>query len=130
VTYCLDAWAIISWLEGTEPAASRIEALLQSQQPVMSWINVGEVYYQTYRRMSERDSRDVMRALRSALILELPDEHRILQAATLKALHPVAYADAFAVATAVGRDAVLLTGDPEILAGPPDWPVEDLRSSS
>jgi uncharacterized protein len=127
VTCCLDAWAIISWLEGVEPAASRIEAALQEQQPVMSWINMGEVYYQIHRRQSERDAREVVRALRSALVIELPTEVRILEAATIKALHAVAYADAFAIATAIGRDAVLLTGDPEILAATSTWPVQDLR---
>lgn len=40
----------------------------------------------------------------------------------------MAYADAFAVATAIARGATLLTGDPEILDGDPAWPVEDLRS--
>ena len=46
----------------------------------------------------------------------------------IKARYPIAYADAFAVATAIGRDAVLLTGDPEILDGDPAWPTADLRS--
>jgi hypothetical protein len=31
------------------------------------------------------------------------------------------------VATAIGRGAVLLTGDPEILDGDPSWPTADLR---
>jgi predicted nucleic acid-binding protein len=38
------------------------------------------------------------------------------------------YADAFALATAQAYGAVLLTGDPEILAARGDWRVEDLRS--
>jgi uncharacterized protein len=88
---------------------------------------LGEVYYTVYRRHSERDARDVVRALRSSMVVEVPNDDRILQAATIKALHPVAYADAFAVATAIGRDAVLLTGDPEILAEGRDWPVQDPR---
>ena len=36
-------------------------------------------------------------------------------------------ADTFAVATAVAHGATLLTGDPEILAGDPNWPTADLR---
>lgn len=38
------------------------------------------------------------------------------------------YRTAFAVATAIAHVATLLTGDPEILAGEPGWPVQDLRS--
>jgi hypothetical protein len=40
----------------------------------------------------------------------------------------MAYADAFAVATAVAHRAVLLTGDPEIIDAGGGWRVEDLRS--
>ena len=36
------------------------------------------------------------------------------RAAELRSKHAIAYADAFAVATAVEFDAILLTGDPEI----------------
>jgi hypothetical protein len=40
----------------------------------------------------------------------------------------LAYADAFAIATALAHRATLLTGDPEILDdGDRTWPVEDLR---
>jgi hypothetical protein len=118
VTYCLDAWAIISWRPALSRRCPRIEALLHSQQPVMSWINVGNPLPDLATNVGTRRTRR-HEGFRPALILELPDEHRILQAATVKALHPVAYADAFAVATAVGRDAVLLYWGPEILAGRP-----------
>jgi len=49
-------------------------------------------------------------------------------AAHIKARHPMAYAEAFAVATALAHRATLLTGDPEILDADPTWPVVDLRS--
>jgi len=39
---CLDSWAVLRWLEGVEPAASRVEDLLP-KRPLMSWMNVGEV---------------------------------------------------------------------------------------
>jgi predicted nucleic acid-binding protein len=52
----------------------------------------------------------------------------VLEAAHLKVGYPIAFADAFAVATATARGASLLTGDPEILGGDPTWPVVDLRS--
>lgn len=126
-SYCLDAWAILAWLEGSEPAAGRVEEVFATQRPVVSWINLGEVFYVLLRRRSRTEALEVVRVLRPRLRPELPNESRVLEAATIKARHPVSYADAFAVATALAHGAVLLTGDPEILSGPPDWPTEDLR---
>jgi len=66
--------------------------------------------------------------VRRRLRLDVPDQQRILEAAAIKARHPVAYADAFAVATSIAYDAALMTGDPEILErGDPAWRVVDLR---
>jgi predicted nucleic acid-binding protein len=126
LTDCLDSWAVLRWLEGEEPAASRVEASLPSR-PVMSWINLGEVYY-VVERAAGRDQADrVVRDLRHQLTLDLPTEARVLEAARIKARHAMAYADAFAVATAIAHRATLLTGDPEILGGDPSWATADLR---
>ena len=93
----------------------------------MSWINLGEVSYVLERTEGAEVARRVVRELRRRLTLDLPSEARILEAARLKARHRVAYADAFAVATAIAHGAALLTGDPEILLGDPSWPTFDLR---
>jgi predicted nucleic acid-binding protein len=127
VTDCLDSWAVLRWLEGTEPAASRVEASLASR-PIMSWINLGEVSYLVERLAGPKQAREVVRELRRQLTMDLPSEARVLEASHLKASHPMAYADAFAVATAVAHNANLLTGDPEILGGDPSWPTTDLRT--
>lgn len=37
----------------------------------------------------------------------------VSEAAKIKARHPLSYADAFAVATALRHDATIITGDPE-----------------
>ena len=124
--YCLDAWPVVEWMKGAEPVASRIESLL-AERPLMSWINVGEVAYVTERELGVSGAGRVVEFLRRRLTLDLPTEERVLQAAALKAAHKISYADAFAVATAIAHDAVLLTGDPDILAGDPSWPVESLR---
>jgi predicted nucleic acid-binding protein len=97
-------------------------------RPVMSWINVGEVSYIVERRAGADRARHIVRELRRRLTLDVPSEARVLEAAHLKAGYPLAYADAFAVATAIAHGATLLTGDPEILDGDPAWPVEDLRA--
>ena len=53
--------------------------------------------------------------LRHRLSLDLPTDARVLEAAAIRARHALAYADGFAIATAVAHRATLLTGDPEIL---------------
>jgi predicted nucleic acid-binding protein len=129
VTFALDSWAILRLLEGTEPAARRIEQVLDDGRPVMSWINLGEVYYIIRRDQGENDALDVVRDLRLRLDLDLPSEDRVLNAAAIKADHPMAYADAFAAATAAAHDATLLTGDPELLLIGATWRWEDLRTA-
>jgi predicted nucleic acid-binding protein len=94
----------------------------------MSWINLGEVSYIVERRAGSDQAGRIVRQLRRRLILDLPTEARVLEAAHIKAGHAVAFADAFAVATAIAYGASLLTGDPEILQGNPAWPLVDLRS--
>lgn len=127
MTEALDSWAILRWLEGEEPGAARVEAAIASR-PLMNWINLGEVAYIVERRAGAERARGVVRELRRRLTMDLPSEARVLEAAHLKARYAMAYADAFAVATAIAHGATLLTGDPEILGGNPAWPVEDLRS--
>ena len=48
VSVCLDSWAVLAWLDGEKPALSRIEGLLGSR-PVVSWVNLVEVYYRVER---------------------------------------------------------------------------------
>ena len=128
MTDCLDSWAILRWLEGVEPAAGRVERSLETR-PVISWINLGEVFYVVHRATGADWARAVVGDLRHRLSLDLPTEARVLEAAAIRARHALAYADAFAVATAVAHRASLLTGDPEILDdGDPTWLVVDLRS--
>lgn len=93
----------------------------------MSWINLGEVYYVLSRELGQADADTTVRDLRPRLSLDLPSERRIIEAARLKAVHRIAYADAFAAATAIAHDATLLTGDPELLVAASPWEAEDLR---
>lgn len=130
MTFALDSWAVLRLLEGTEPAASRVDEVMRDGRPVMSWINLGEVFYIVRRDQGDDDAHEVVRDLRLRLDLDLPSEHRILNAAAIKADHPMAYADAFAAATAAAHDATLLTGDPELLLDSAPWLWEDLRATT
>jgi predicted nucleic acid-binding protein len=128
VTVALDSWAVLRLLEGTDPAATRVQRLLDRAQPVMSWINLGEAFYVVAGDQGLGEAERVIRDLRPLLRLDLPSERRVLEAARIKAAYPLAYADAFAAATAVAHDAALLTGDPELLVDDAPWAWEDLRA--
>lgn len=128
MSICLDSWAILAWLDGEEPAVSRIDGVL-ADRPLTSWVNLVEVYYRVARDQGRDAADGTLADLRAALTLDLPGTTRMIEVARLKARAPVALADCFAMATAAAHDLVLLTGDPEII-DLPDRPcqVEDLRS--
>ncbi len=129
MSVCLDSWAVLAWLDGEEPALSRVEESL-ADRPVVSWVNLVEVYYRVSRDQGQAVADETLRDLRAALALDLPGTARMIEVARLKARAPIALGDCFAVVTAAARDLVLLTGDPEIL-DLADCPcrVEDLRPS-
>jgi predicted nucleic acid-binding protein len=125
-TFCLDSWAVLRFLEGATAAARRVRQVLRLGRPVMSWINLGEVYYVVRREAGASQAESTLALLRPLLTLDAVTPERVLEAARIKASHPIAYADAFAVATAAAHSAVLLTGDPEITTRPVGCKVEDL----
>lgn len=127
MTVAFDSWAVLRLLEGEDPAASAVQQALGEQQPVRSWINLGEVYYVVRRDQGGDEAEQVLRDLRPHLQLDLPSEERVLEAARIEADYPLAYAGAFAAATAVAFNATLLTGDPELLVTGAPWRHQDLR---
>ena len=125
--YCLDSWAILRFLEGSSAAARRVRQVIGLGRPLMSWINLGEVYYTIHRAAGAAEADATLAQLRPLLTLDAATAERVLAAARVKALHPLAYGDAFAVATAAAHGAVLLTGDPKLTGRPVGCRVEDLR---
>jgi PIN domain nuclease of toxin-antitoxin system len=127
LTVCLDSWAVLAWLDGEEPALSRLDGLLSSR-PLISWVNLVEVYYRVERDHGRPTADETLTDLRAALAPELPGTARMVEAARIKARAAIALGDCFAIATAAANGLVLLTGDPEIL-DLADRPcaVEDLR---
>jgi predicted nucleic acid-binding protein len=127
VTVVLDSWAVLRYLEGSEPAADVVAELLDGERPLMSWINLGEVHYVLRRLHGEDAAMETSRDLRDVIEARLPDEGIVLQAARIKADKPMSFADAFGAALAVAEDADLWTGDPELLRGDATWRWRDLR---
>ena len=137
--FCLDAFAWLAWLQD-EPGAAAVQHCLDEAERghaecVTSIINLGEAFYRLVRvgRRDEAESFWRM-ALRRTLPVAVKEatQRRVRRAAELKANHAIAYADAFAVATALEFRATLLTGDPEIkpLEGEEDLQVRWLPQRS
>lgn len=131
--FCLDAFAWLAWLQD-EPGAAAVQRCLDEAEQgrvecVTSIINLGEAYYRLIRIDRHEKAESLWRmALRRALPVSVKEatQRRVRRAAELKASHAIAYADAFAVATALEFQATLLTGDPEIkpLVGEQDLEVQ------
>ena len=127
MSVCLDSWAILAWLDGEQPALERIDELIETR-PIVSWINLVEVYYRVERDHGRTAADETLAALRRTLSPDLPGTARMTEAARLKARAPIALADCFAAVTAAAHGVTLLTGDPELveLRDPP-CTIEDLR---
>lgn len=117
----LDAWAVMVWLKGQRPAADRMHALWAATERreltlSMNIVNLGEVFYLCVKARNLAYGQHVLQALQPRVTTISADDELVMLAATLKARHPISYADGFAAATALLQDAPLVTGDPEIRA--------------
>lgn len=131
MSLCLDSWAILAWLDGDEPAAATVDKALERERPAVSWVNLVEVHYRTARDHGKHEADQTLEELRPRITEHLPGVSVMRAVASLKAEHPIALADCFAIATAAAENAVLITGDPEMIDRAADLPceVEDLRPS-
>jgi predicted nucleic acid-binding protein len=117
-----------------EPGAAAVQGCLDHAERghgdcVTSIINLGEAFYRLVRVDRREQAESLWRmALRRRLPVSVKEatQRRVRRAAELKSNHAIAYADAFAVATALEFQAILVTGDPEIrpLVGKYDLKVE------
>ncbi len=120
--YLLDSWAILAYLKKESPADQRVLELLEKARHgkvllFLSVINLGEIYYIVGRARGEDTAQHILEEIKELPVEILPvDETDILAAARWKMQYPMAYADAFAASAAQDLQAVLLTGDPELLA--------------
>ena len=116
--FVLDTFALLAYLQD-EMGASRVETLLEHATKekcrlCLSLINLGEMLYIIERREGLAKTQDVLALIRQLPLEILPaDEQAVLAAAHIKAGHALSYADAFAVASALQENAVVLTSDPE-----------------
>jgi len=134
--FLLDSWAMLALVYEEKPASDRVEQLLHQAVDgevhlFLSLINLGEIFYIVGARRGLAAAQKMV-----AYIKRLPiqfiavDEERVLFAARFKATHRISYADAFAAAAAVEMEAVLLTGDPELLALDEELTLEALKRAA
>lgn len=116
--YLLDSFALLAYLED-EIGKVRVQELLAQAEMrkcrlLMCLVNLGEVLYIVERERGLPLAQNVL-ALVESLPIELLEATRdlVLDAAHIKAGHPISYADAFAVAAALREQATVITGDPE-----------------
>jgi uncharacterized protein len=117
----LDAWAIMAWLKGQQPAADQVRTLLEEagdrrRKLAMNIVNLGEVFYLCVKAKNHAYGQHVLETLRPRVMTISASDELIMLAATLKSRNAISYADAFAAATAILREVPLMTGDPELKA--------------
>jgi predicted nucleic acid-binding protein len=115
----LDSYALLAYLKG-EPGSQAIRIALDEtgNRVLMNDINIGEVYYILARERGNDRADHFLNSILPSLPIEIVsnDTEMVIQAARIKARHTIAYADCFAVATALRESAAVLTGDPEFKA--------------
>jgi uncharacterized protein len=117
----LDAWAVLAFLQGEEPAASRVRHLLHEAysrevELFISIINLGEVVYRVGEVRGEGEANETLGQIQRLPITIVPASDDVVWAAVqYKVHHAISYADAFAAATAENLSATLVTGDPELV---------------
>ena len=123
---------MLAWLDGEEPAAATVERAIKRERPAISWMNLVEVHYRTIRDHGRQEADRVLSELRPLVVENLLGIASMRSVSALKAEHPIALADCFAIALAAEEQAALLTGDPEIIDRTVELPckVVDLRADS
>jgi len=116
--YVLDANALLAYL-GQRPAAPRVNALLKearrTNQPLLiSAVNWGEVVNTLWVQGGEARARHLPTIMDGLpIVLSSVSADDAFEAARLKAIHKLPYADSFAAALAVRERATLVTSDPD-----------------
>jgi predicted nucleic acid-binding protein len=116
--YVLDSFALLAHFED-EAGGEQVRKILKAAQTgkarlYLSVINLGELYYNTFRERGREKASEVLFITEQLPItIVVADMHLTMEAARLKAVHPVAYADCFAAALGIQKKAAVVTGDPE-----------------
>jgi predicted nucleic acid-binding protein len=117
----LDSFAVLALLQG-EPGAEQVKDWLQQAKQghvrlLMSEINLGEVFYRTWRVYGEQAAEAVLSKVQLWPVeFVRADWELVLGAARWKGRYAISYADGFCVELSVRNMAALVSGDPEFEA--------------
>jgi predicted nucleic acid-binding protein len=116
--YVLDSYALIAHFED-EAGGEHVRKILRAASAgktdlFLSVINLSELYYSTLRERRREKAEEVLFLLEQ-LPINIVDANleMTIDAAKLKARYPIAYADCFAAALGIRKNAKVITGDPE-----------------
>lgn len=119
--YALDSYALLAWFQD-EKGTQEVDKLIKLADDrkahlFLCTINLGEIYYIAHRERGEVLAAHTLSVIDTLPIKIIPaDKELTLKAAELKALYPIAYADAFAAALGIATESTVVTGDPEFKA--------------
>jgi len=118
MTRILDAHALMIYLEkepGHEKVASFFfSAVERNERLLMTTVNYGEIYYVILRECGQDKIDEIENIIRTLPIETIDvDIHLAREAARIKAIKKMSYADCFAAALTKIRKGELITGDKE-----------------
>ena len=111
----LDSFALLAYLK-MEGKYKKVKDLLASDEVLfMNNMNVGEVFYALAKERGFEKADYFVNTIVPSLPIEVVPNtlQDVLVAARIKATHSISYADCFVVATALKKDAAIVTGGPE-----------------
>ncbi len=114
----LDSFALLAYFrneQGAETVGQLLnEAALNQKHLFLTSVNAGEVYYIAYRKDGLEKAELAWKAIQEFPITLIEAGMALTyKAANLKARYRLSYADAFAAALTIVKNATLITGDPE-----------------
>jgi predicted nucleic acid-binding protein len=115
----LDSYALLAYLNKEDGFEKVRDVLANAQKSsltvLMNELNVGETYYIIYRKRGPEQAEYFLDTVLAGLPISMisNDFDAVVSAAKIKARYALPFADCFAIATAQGEGAVILTGDPE-----------------
>lgn len=116
--YVLDSYALLAYFQGEASSVfvkELIEAAINDKTILyLSIINVGEIYYVTYKTFNKIEADNILLDIRRLPInMYEASENLVIKSAKIKAVYPISYADSFVASLADELKAPLVTGDPE-----------------
>jgi ribonuclease VapC len=118
ISHVLDSFALVAYVVRESAWESVRDLLLAAEAGqanlAMCTVSLGEVQYRLERLRGAEVARRTVLLAQALPIAVVPADWSLTSlAAELKAMIPVAYADCFAAALAITREAEVVTGDPK-----------------